>query len=181
MKIHVRSIGPSGRREVAELPIDALPLITDVSRSEGIGFVAPVSVDLVLTRQGEDAVVVTGTVSTLVAMNCGRCLEATTEAVRADIRIVFEPGPADAAEAIGDVVALTDADMERAFYDGDQIDLAPAIQEEVLAALPFRPLCREDCMGLCPECGANRNVSACTCSNPAVDPRLSVLKHWRSD
>lgn len=180
MKVHVKNIDPSGRREVAELPVDALPLLMDVSRSEGLGFVAPVAVDLMLMRRGEDAVIVTGTIDTRVAMNCGRCLAPTIEDVRADIRVVFEPAAADTEEAIGEVVALTDADMEQILYDGDLVDLAPTIQEEVLAALPFRALCREDCKGLCPGCGANLNEAACGCAK-TVDPRLAALKHWRSD
>jgi len=179
MQIAVKDIGPSGHREIAEVPIADMPLLMELVRSEGIGFPVPVMVDIHLVRQ-EDSVVVTGTLDTCAALNCSRCLEETTASVHADIRIVFEPATADA-DALGEVVELTEADMERVPYDGDFLDLAAVIQEEVLAAMPLRPLCQTACKGLCPGCGANLNESACSCSNTPVDPRLAVLKNWRSD
>ena len=56
-----------------------------------------------------------------------------------------------------------------------EIDLTEAVQEQILLSLPLRPLCREDCKGLCPGCGEDLNKGACGCSGKAVDPRLAVL------
>ena len=63
-----------------------------------------------------------------------------------------------------------------ASYDGDEIDLAPLVDEQTLLALPTRPLCSEDCRGLCPRCGANLNAGPCDCPAPAADGRLAVLQ-----
>jgi uncharacterized protein len=67
-------------------------------------------------------------------------------------------------------------DLEYSVYDGEEIDLTPFIREQMLLALPTRPLCSDDCRGLCPRCGANRNERDCGCREDMFDPRLSVLR-----
>jgi uncharacterized protein len=64
------------------------------------------------------------------------------------------------------------------FYVGADsiLDLAPLLRAEVIIQAEQRVLCRPDCQGLCPECGANRNTEACACANQRVDPRLAALK-----
>ena len=71
---------------------------------------------------------------------------------------------------------LRTEDLEFSLYDGDQIDLAPLVAEQLILALPSRALCREDCQGLCPSCGTNLNLHQCGCAQQARDPRLAVLR-----
>lgn len=179
MKFRIKDIGAAERREVAELAIDGLPLLMDLTASGGVRFTAPVSVDILLVRQGVDTVLVTGALHTRAAMNCSRCLAETTTDIHAQFRILFEPG-ADEAVPPDDAAASTEMDMERACYEAEAIDVIPAIQEEVLAALPIRLLCRDDCKGLCPGCGADLNCGACGCKAATVDPRLAALKNWKA-
>jgi uncharacterized protein len=61
-------------------------------------------------------------------------------------------------------------------YEGKEIDLAPALREQVLLSVPASPLCREDCKGLCPTCGKDLNEGECGCDRTAVDPRWAALK-----
>jgi len=61
-------------------------------------------------------------------------------------------------------------------YEKDELDLNVLVETETTLALPMKPLCREDCLGLCPVCGGNRNVVTCGCRDRAPDPRLAVLK-----
>jgi uncharacterized protein len=70
--------------------------------------------------------------------------------------------------------ALADADREP--FDGRTIDLDPIVREQVLLALPVSVLCREDCKGLCAQCGQNLNEAECGCERKVVDPRLAVLR-----
>jgi uncharacterized protein len=70
--------------------------------------------------------------------------------------------------------ALEDADRET--FDGRTIDLDPIIREQVLLALPVSVVCREDCKGLCAQCGQNLNEAECGCERKVVDPRLAVLR-----
>lgn len=61
-------------------------------------------------------------------------------------------------------------------YTGKEIDLSPAIREQVLLQIPSSPLCREDCKGLCPKCGKDLNAGDCGCDRAVMDPRWAALK-----
>jgi len=60
--------------------------------------------------------------------------------------------------------------------DDGWLDLTPLLREQAWVALPMKPLCRPDCKGLCPQCGANLNLESCTCESVKIDPRLALLK-----
>ena len=62
---------------------------------------------------------------------------------------------------------IEEDDLTTAFYENDEIDLGQLMQEQFYLALPMKPLCRDDCKGLCPECGTNLNRGTCDCK-----PRL---------
>lgn len=66
-------------------------------------------------------------------------------------------------------------------YEGKEIDLSPAVREQVLLSAPASPLCREDCKGLCPKCGKDLNDGDCGCDRKAIDPRWSALKGIQLD
>lgn len=141
-------------------------------------FVAPFSdrswrlerVHLHVARDGED-VVVTGDLDACGPLTCSRCLEEFQAAVRAVVDARFLPRP-----AAGDNVELGADDLDVDFYDHDELNLAALVETETSLALPMKPLCREDCRGLCPACGGNRNLTPCTCEVRPPDPRLAVLK-----
>lgn len=63
-------------------------------------------------------------------------------------------------------------------YEGDEIDLGEVILESLILALPMKPLCSPDCLGLCPVCGCDRNTEQCSCDPHVKDPRLAVLKGY---
>ena len=67
-------------------------------------------------------------------------------------------------------------DLATAFYDDERIDLAHLIMEQFQLALPMKPLCKDACKGLCPQCGTNLNTGSCDCSPIWEDPRLAALK-----
>ena len=69
---------------------------------------------------------------------------------------------------------LQDTDEE--VFDGKTIDLDPIVREQVLLALPMGVVCREDCQGLCAQCGQNLNEKKCGCEQRVIDPRLAALK-----
>ncbi|HLI79557.1 MAG TPA: DUF177 domain-containing protein [Candidatus Binataceae bacterium] len=106
---------------------------------------------------------------------CARCAEEFETSRDRDFRFVLAP------KSIGfdDDKDLRDEDLEFSLYDGDQIDLSPLIREQFLLSLPTRPLCREDCRGLCPRCGINLNNGECSCSEETADPRLAALRNLK--
>jgi uncharacterized protein len=73
---------------------------------------------------------------------------------------------------------LQATDLDVVFYDDFTVPFDPLIDEQVQLEIPMRALCRDDCRGLCPECGADRNVAPCTCAPPA-DDRWTALKALR--
>jgi uncharacterized protein len=83
--------------------------------------------------------------------------------------------PADIELEDGDEPPVTEDDLDVYPYDEDQVDLEPLLREQVILAVPFAPLCREDCKGLCSQCGSDLNEGACDCP-PLIDPRLAALK-----
>lgn len=157
---------------VSELPDEGLSL-GDVSQ-----FPAPYSdrawrleaLSLHLTRDG-DEVVVQGQIEATVPQTCGRCLEAFPSRVTLPVDVRLAPRPTGAAS-----VELGRDDLDVDFYANDQLDVDALIETETTLGLPMKPLCRDDCRGLCPVCGGNRNVAACACEARPVDPRLAVLK-----
>lgn len=116
------------------------------------------------------------------ARPCDRCLEPANETVAMDVTWLFEPrsGPPDedsrAAEKDGEGEFDEDDDGERArYYQGDEIDLASHVWEEMLLAAPSKFYCHEDCRGLCPTCGKNLNDGACECAEESKAVRNSGL------
>lgn len=157
---------------VSELPEDGLML--DETAFAASPYADPSwqldRLDLRIDKDG-DEVDVRGQVRASVPQVCGRCTEGFTRPVTAEIDLRFAPKPArvDGAELGRD-------DLDTDFYVDDRIDLDRVIETETTLALPMKPLCDPGCRGLCLVCGANRNVTPCTCPERAPDPRLAVLK-----
>jgi len=72
--------------------------------------------------------------------------------------------------------ALAEDDLTTAFYSEGVLDVIDLLREQFQLVLPMKPLCREDCKGLCPECGTNLNRGTCDCTPHWEDPRLAALK-----
>lgn len=140
--------------------------------------VAPVDLKVRVTKDAQK-VRLTGRVRTTLEADCGRCLEAFSVPVDAALDLMFLP---ETGEAAGQVAAgkgekeVRDDDVGVSFYKNDTIDLGEVMRDEFYLALPMKPLCRDDCKGLCPQCGVNRNRETCACTVDWVDPRLESLK-----
>ena len=119
---------------------------------------AAVDLDLVLESM-LGGVVVTGTVSACWQGECSRCLEAATGRLVAPVREVYTD--------------QADPEIEYSMTD-DWLDLEPLAHDACILELPLAPLCGPDCLGLCPECGANLNHETCTCTEK-TDPRWAGL------
>ena len=123
----------------------------------------------------KENVFIEGTVTTAVDVPCCRCLEMTHLPIRSSFKYTFVPAPAQTQEER----ELTAEDLDFAFYEGDLIDLDAVIVEQIMLQIPFKPLCEEDCKGLCPHCGVNRNKTSCDCKDESFDERLAVLKQFK--
>jgi uncharacterized protein len=85
-----------------------------------------------------------------------------------------------AAQRLGDEdEEIAGEDLGVSYYEEDVINLAELVREQCYLALPMKPLCREDCRGLCPVCGVNRNRETCACVTNWVDPRFDALRRLK--
>jgi uncharacterized protein len=111
---------------------------------------------------------------------CSRCVEPVRLELDETLRVTFLPPseiPADddTAAASEEGLEVAEGDLDVFPFDGEKIDLEPLVREQFVLAIPYAPLCREDCKGLCPQCGIDRNTGTCNCEKP-IDPRLAALK-----
>jgi uncharacterized protein len=115
---------------------------------------------------------------------CARCLATyrVEEDLPVRLRLRKRPEPPRRTEKARpgaveeEEVELDPADLDVVLYDEPVLPFEDIVREQVLMAIPMKPLCREDCRGLCPECGADWNAGDCACEKTKVDPRLEVLK-----
>ncbi len=109
--------------------------------------------------------------------SCGRCLETVPIAAEGEFDLLYRPAEA---EPVADEKGITQADAEIGYYDGAGIELSDVVREQVLLWLPTHIVCREDCKGICPMCGINRNRESCGCQPPKFDERWAALKSLQS-
>jgi uncharacterized protein len=140
--------------------------------------VSPVQLDAELRKDGKKVRLV-GRVAATLELDCSRCLEPYAVPVNASFDTLFLPAEGEAAKDGDDEIEIREDDLGVSFYRGEEIDLAEVIREQFYLALPMKPLCREDCQGLCPVCGVNRNRDTCTCQTEWVDPRMEPLKRLK--
>ncbi len=119
-------------------------------------------------------------------LECGRCLARYRHPIRERFRLVLEPAgdrvPADpegAAALARDGLHLSD-ELEAGWFRGSEIELGGFFQEVVSLLFPVQPLCREDCRGLCPSCGADRNLERCACTEASPGSPFAALSGLRS-
>jgi uncharacterized protein len=132
----------------------------------------PVSVELSYYRAGTE-LFFSGEIEASAVASCARCAEEFVTPNTRKFRYVMVP------RVLRDNDNGRVDELEFTIYDGDEIDLSPLLQEQVLLALPTRPLCKEDCRGLCPQCGINLNEHQCDCGTGQFQPRLSVLRNLK--
>ena len=124
---------------------------------------------------------VTGNVSVEMPEQCVRCLEPFQLRLSHDFaQHLMRSGTADPEEAPDDEIELSLRDLDRSELVGDVVDLAALLREELLLSQPTKPVCKDDCKGICAGCGAELNSEPCTCP-PAVDPRWDALKDLKFD
>jgi uncharacterized protein len=139
-------------------------------------FVSPVAIELHLMPM-PDFIRVQGRIEITVRQACVRCLESFKNRIKSGFTLNYSKEiPADLHHNDKAGIELTAQQIGMIFYAGDEIDFADALQEQVVLALPYQPICREDCKGLCPQCGQDLNQKVCKCGNEAADGPFAALK-----
>lgn len=166
--------------DIAEKPIlldsvEAIAFFPTLVQAQSAGecqFLAPVTVSLAVAREF-DHIRVNGTVGTKVGLVCSRCLCEFLSELSSTFTIFYTKAATAQPE---DEVELGEQDLISATYSGDEIDFSAEIAEQILLGIPYKPLCSEECKGLCASCGADLNNSDCSCSGNAASMVFSSLK-----
>jgi uncharacterized protein len=109
-----------------------------------------------------------------VTAECDRCLGRARFPMDKGFDLFYRPAAEIARE---EEVSIDEGEAEIGFYEGDGLELEDILREQVLLALPMQRVCREDCRGICPVCGKNRNEIACDCKEAAADDRWAALRN----
>ena len=132
---------------------------------------SPVDLDLRLEAVME-GVLVTGSASAVLAGECARCLEPIEDEIDLRFQELF---------VYDDQDYSSEEDDDLSMLEGDLLDLEPLLRDAVVLALPFQPLCEDDCPGLCPECGARLAEDPDHSHEAPVDPRWGKLQQLQQD
>jgi uncharacterized protein len=121
---------------------------------EGLSFEDGLSISLILTKDGSDTVIAEGRIVGTLLTQCSRCLDDVKLQVDSDFVTIFK-----------DKKAITQDDLDNDVrpYANNSIDLTDYLRETMILEVPLKPLCREDCKGICPICGKNNNKETCSC------------------
>lgn len=176
MKIRVDDIKDKIKPLFFEEPAESFPSLATLRESGECDFLTPLTIELSVAREF-DHIRVKGNVFVAVRLGCSRCLAGFDAELRSVFTMIYtkESGiPQDAEE-----VELGEEELISVTYAGDEIDFTPEIAEQVIMELPYKPLCREECLGLCPVCGADLNSGDCGCERGSSNLKFSALKNFK--
>ena len=174
---------------LADITVDGLSLVGEVTAEE-LGLteddavvLGPLAVSLDLTNI-EGLVAVTGVLEGTIIRECVRCLKGYEDLLAFSVRAAFVPEPkssprhpkrVDPRKARTEVVEAEPEEEpdDQYQYQGNQLELAPMLREHVILSAPMQPLCNNDCLGLCAQCGKNLNEGPCHC---AVEPPIPTFR-----
>jgi uncharacterized protein len=171
MRIRIDEIPDAGRFLHFQWDEDRLRHFMLPGDPRAVNLLRPVAVHLEIYKE-RDHLLIQGSLQGSLRVACDRCLETFTWPLEQNVEVflVQEEGP----EAEEDL-ELDLGDLEYEFFDGEVIDVDQLIAEQIFLALPFKTLCSEECRGICPRCGANRNLEDCRCENQGHRSPFAVL------
>jgi uncharacterized protein len=142
----------------------------DLEQGSALG--AAGSAELLAHTGGE--VRVRGRITVEMTAVCDRCLGQARFPLNQDFDLVYRPMAVIAREA---EEAIDEGESEIGFYENGGMELEDILREQILLALPMQRVCSDACKGICPDCGKNRNETACDCENGRVDDRWAAFRN----
>lgn len=124
-------------------------------------------------QQSDAKVTVSGKVEAKLQLECDRCLKAMSVLASTEFKVEYVTPEVYQA---GQAAELLDEDLTLSVFDGAIIDVDDLVREQLLLTLPAQVLCQDECKGLCPVCGGDRNLKNCNCQEADIDPRWAGLK-----
>jgi uncharacterized protein len=172
MKIPVDEITESAKETNFSERIDELNELYRQGQFRDFDFPRFLDVHLVYYRSGRE-IFFRGSFNGILEGRCSRCLRSYSFPLNKEFDFVLSPDPSKSGRKVEE---LKREDLGLSYYSSDEINLAPLMREQVLLALPTRPLCKENCRGLCGGCGVNLNDESCVCMTSTADPRMAIFR-----
>jgi DUF177 domain-containing protein len=126
----------------------------------------------------DDSILVRGRLQGELHLICSRCLDPFNEPLDCTFDLLIRTGRAPAPSPD---MELDAAELDEDYFQGDELDLNVLLREQILLALPLKPLCQEDCRGLCRLCGANLKRESCSCVAPGFNASFAALQKLKID
>lgn len=165
------------RLNIPEIPEEGLDQELDLPVELNNGLTSDLAHVVLRIIRVKKMVLIEGTINIDASLTCSRCCGDFVQSLK-NITFKEEYNPAE--EIIQeDEQELTDQDMELNYYNNDEIDLKELIKEQVLISVPMKPLCSENCKGICAGCGKELNAGPCECNEDILDPRLAPLQQLK--
>jgi uncharacterized protein len=172
-EIKDKVIDLSASEEVTEFPV-----LAALQEAGECTFTGPLRVQLAVARE-YDHIRAQGRVATTVRLSCSRCLADYDQLIDSPFTVFYMPAKAGVKQ--DEEVELSEEDLISVTFDGDEIDFAREVSEQVLSEIPFKPLCNEECRGLCPTCGSDLNQGDCGCRDEGFSLKFGALKGLKVD
>ena len=179
LTLPLRVLGTSEKEFVFEEKADVFPVLADMEQQGEVVFSSPVRIQAVVCSSSDHTWNLKGQVEARLNLKCGRCLKEFVFPLKTVFSLIFIRVEDEVGEDMQEEREMAAEEAGMIPFAGEELDLCEAVQEQVIMALPVRPLCREDCRGLCPVCGADLNEESCTCAEKTVDPRWKALSELK--
>ena len=140
---------------------------------DGVTVKQLLTAECTLQRKAEDKVAMWGRVHVVVSVLCDRCLAPFDVEINTPVQILFELASAESWQV--KEMECKGGDMDTVLLDEPIVDIADAYRQQIVLTLPVKSLCAEGCKGICPQCGADRNRTACLCSESRRESPFSIL------
>lgn len=171
MHIELNDIKGGVLEQVYSLGLSDFPELDVLARNNGPLYREPIRFELRLQRCGQ-LVELDGRMDARVRLNCARCLTVFEASLGENFNLTFSP-VTDQPDP--DEVELEAQELGLVLYRDDVLQLDEVLLEQLIMAIPIRPQCSDDCLGLCPECGLNLNEAQCQCEKKMFNNQFSAL------
>ncbi len=178
MRVELKDIKGGLLEQDYGLNVAAFPELQNLQAESGVEFFDPIHFSLRLQRIGQ-MVEVDGSLEMKVSLSCGRCLQPFDLELSETFSLTFTPQKQES--DLEEEVELASDELGLIYYHDEVVELLEPLQEQVIMALPIRPVCRQGCGGLCPECGQNLNDGQCKCEKKVFNNKFSALAALKLD
>ncbi|MEW6456551.1 MAG: DUF177 domain-containing protein [Acidobacteriota bacterium] len=169
MRVNILDIPNEGLEIVQEFKFEDFMLLEKNSY-----FLGPAQVKIKITKKAEKAII-EGQIFTQISLICSRCLSDYTMEINSSFNLVYYPMEQFLSEELKEK-ELREKDLESLYYRNNELNIDSIILEQINLSIPLKPICSENCKGLCEICGVNLNIKSCGCELKAKNHFFDKIK-----